>query len=394
SLPILPSSLLFERFLPITLPLFNLFNQLSMDKPTSSTSRDAQDSSPAKDDSAELVSTLSLHHLQKFLEEWSCVGSGCKGPGRYRGGWGPHHAGIPFVLPCGHYICEACIGTTKRNNKARINKYPYECGFNKGMDGSGRLKQCPIRFSSEELKELPIAHHIQEFVNVFRFAGIHCNNCTESGRQCQKFSKELTALRKTHFRFPRNLMTCCTHKDCMEIVYNNLMNNLGNRMADICDPSTQEHTHVDVKNNFSITPICVFCAPTAHPNHVKDMTSIKNVEQFLKRFRGDGLPSKKESHAKNEPWHLGMLPTREMKEFIKKLMTCQAPNCNNTYTRDRYPVIIDCGHHVCIECEKRMRGKNPHHSEDCGREDCAFAKLTELKKKIIRREDNRTEKTL
>ncbi|GMT24613.1 hypothetical protein PFISCL1PPCAC_15910, partial [Pristionchus fissidentatus] len=226
-----------------------------MDKPTSST---------AHDNSRNRVNSLSLMDLQSLLHHWGCSNKKCEGVRRNMGGFRGDEEGIPYVLPCGHYLCGHC----KKNLGAK--DFPYKCDIS-GID-------CGKTFSNTEMEVLPIALHILAFVDKFQLTGVECLNCTNNASRLipsnhstvaqqkkdhrqlgssRPFNQADVAEKKKHFRFPIELMLCCGHKDCtnIEITKKRKEENRSETGIVIGDP----YDAAKDPTNVAATPICVFC---------------------------------------------------------------------------------------------------------------------------------------
>ncbi|GMT12837.1 hypothetical protein PFISCL1PPCAC_4134, partial [Pristionchus fissidentatus] len=191
-----------------------------------------------------------------------------------------------MVLPCGHYLCHACFTAVQEEMKSKEGG--YMCVFGKGSE-----TQCYSNPSTkDEIEKLPVAHHIRELLDAFYQIGIHCHYCTkpvkssmkgdEMGKArtvedwpCEKYLNDY-ASRKLSLRFPRELMVCCTHADCIKHEkLNKASFNFDNaekrRKKYTIDPYSCDQFF------FAVVPICMFCAKSAHKMHLSYLKPIDLV---------------------------------------------------------------------------------------------------------------------
>ncbi|GMT13327.1 hypothetical protein PFISCL1PPCAC_4624 [Pristionchus fissidentatus] len=330
------------------------------------------------------VVSLSINHLHGVLQLWRCTRIGCTGPNARNGGFGGVKDDSAFVLPCGHYICGMC------KEELLNRESDYKCGFD---EGTGLASKCTSTCGRGYLKYLPLAQHIKEFLPLFWPQGISCYVCSSRGRQLddqirlvtRRSTAGLSTNRQIEFRFPRELHVACTNSECMqaerkstESYESSARLNLGTRTVNF---TTRPETCPGKKIFHSVVPMCMFCAESAHADHLADLRPISSMPHIIGRWADERDKNQHEDSTYyrklQSAWHLAMLQPAPLKSLVKELLLCRYPKCGRAYGSDRLPVMLSCGHVVCAVCEENHilnHRPNKHPVNRCGRDDCLFRK--------------------
>ncbi|GMT12836.1 hypothetical protein PFISCL1PPCAC_4133, partial [Pristionchus fissidentatus] len=269
-------------------------------------------------------------------------------------------------------LCAICWENVKSDTDK--NKSVYQCVYDNGL-----ITQCysePV--NNKDLTKLPKAHHISDLLGPFWKRGISCRNCIrladgekEKGlREFKESSLETAAedraRRKWSFRFPRELMVCCTHEECVnkessERAAVKNYSGIGIGSGD----TTINPERCEGEFYFAVVPICMFCATSAHKEHVAYLKPIdqlrdqSTIDYVNKKWtdRRDRETVKPNFLFERKPWHLAMLKGDEMRRLTKELLVCSCGAkliTRKAALRSFSSAVISCVHPVRMKFVRRI----------------------------------------
>ncbi|GMT15752.1 hypothetical protein PFISCL1PPCAC_7049 [Pristionchus fissidentatus] len=127
--------------------------------------------------------------------------------------------------------------------------------------------------------------------------------------------------------------------------------------------------------------LCFLCSKKSEKHEKHEIVPISEVLQAtLNRAADKDRPT---THENRKPWHISTLPPVAMHNLLEKYLTCK--KCKIVYCKAmrQYPVMLDCSHIVCSECEKKLL--NGKKKAECFLPDC---KKEHTWKKIPRKIDD------
>ncbi|GMT24725.1 hypothetical protein PFISCL1PPCAC_16022 [Pristionchus fissidentatus] len=349
-------------------------------------------------DTLKLINCLSIDDIREIRSAWKCSSADC---------WrlkdnhatteiGPFQSETnpPIILECGHYLCHWCT----EQASALINPpapsfpfsfsiasmsfqdtpaKPYKCE-SKGCESTREYKKV------EEIRELPFARHIEEFVKMFRMRGLPCSECEDEHynqefkvykAECRRtgwklfnarwlswtcgmpnHKRTMTTAKEISFNHDRDMIVVCHQEKCSNLVYNNSQANSLNEYV--------EKNKIDVRKKL----LCLECARKNHSSHRDNIKRIESIHVLNEKIGRDQLKgedftlfwSKSVKGRKRFPWNLVTISRKNAKKIVDDLLRCN--RCKEPYiegidgiVEDRSPVFLSCGHLVCQKCENQIR---------------------------------------
>ncbi|GMT23984.1 hypothetical protein PFISCL1PPCAC_15281, partial [Pristionchus fissidentatus] len=253
-----------------------------------------------------MVASISRSQLAAIISEWHCSRSDCT---HFKKGVGFQVSGVPLVLTCGHYICSVCRDSIHESEDVKLFcQYEISEG-----------EKCGADFYQLEMKDLPVAHHIRTFTEHLIDRGVHCD--LESDETINGNTKQVGF-------YPAQLMRTCKHEDCNQ-----------NKKVTLFPPSS-------FYAESTATNLCLLCSKDHNHTDLVPFP-LNSITRSISTKRLSWKNFSKDRH----PWHISFPSRSVMRLFVKFRTYCQM--CTNTkYTASNYPVILDCGHCCCKECEE------------------------------------------